>query len=404
MIVAMSNFFVVFALSAVASVYVATAIAGRIGALGFPLPVESKRLGCIDGLRGYLALCVMLHHFYIWVLTTRLGGAWSPPTIPVLNQLGAAAVALFFMATGLVFYPRILAGVRATSWTSVYVARVFRIMPLVVFSVAIVTLIIMLRTGAMPNPSYVGAVARWISTWAEVPLLGYPDSGRINAYVLWSLKYEWLFYLLLLPLSAAAMDGVRSRDWPSWLVPAGLLAGSLAIRLTSRWTGISGDFLLYLPLFAVGMLAFEMQMRPRIRQALDQPWVAAAAVAAVAVGAVTTQFPYGASLPLFGFLFVCVACGNNVLGLLSTRGARVLGECSFGLYLLHGIVLDVLFVDGRGLIAALPTVALPVLLLLAVAIVVPLTALAFVLIERPAIGLGKSAARRTFPAARQIAA
>jgi peptidoglycan/LPS O-acetylase OafA/YrhL len=384
----MHQFLLVFAVSAAGALVVATLLASLIGRAGFPLPEQAKRLGCADGLRGYLALSVMLHHLYLWILTTHLGGTWRPPAIPVLNQLGAGGVALFFMTTGLVFYPRILAGLRTTSWITVYITRIFRILPLVTISVAVVVLVIVLRTGASPTLSFIGGSARWISSWAEVPLLGYPDSGRINAYVLWSLKYEWLFYLLLLPLCAAAMDIVRSRGGPSWLVPIALLVGTLAARLA----GPSLDVLHYLPLFAVGMLAFEVQRRPHFRGALTKPGVAAAALTALAAGASTTQVPYGASLPLFGFFFICVACGNDLFGLLRTRGARVLGECSFGLYLLHGIVLDLWFVEGRGVTIGAPTVALPVLGVAAAVIVVPLTAITYILIERPAIRLGKALA------------
>ena len=388
----MHQFLLTFALSALGSIILATGLASLAGRLGFPLPGDTGRLGAVDGLRGYLALSVMLHHFYIWIQSTRLGGTWGGPEIPVFNQLGAGGVALFFMATGLVFYPRILAGLRSTSWSAVYISRIFRIMPLVTISVSIVTAIILLRTGASMDLSYIGAAARWISTWAEVPILGYPDSGRINAYVLWSLKYEWIFYILILPLSAAGMDAVRSRGWPAWILPAALFTLALGIRLTVWLAGISFDFPRYLLLFAVGMLAFECQSRPRWREALAKPWIGAVAIGALVAGAVTTQFPYGASLPLFSFFFVCVACGNSLFGLLRSRGARVLGECSFGIYLLHGIVLDVAFVDGGAFVQTLPTAALPLLLFGAVAVIVPLTAMTYLLIERPMIGLGKAAA------------
>ena len=40
-----------------------------------------------------------------------------------------------------------------------------------------------------------------------------------------------------------------------------------------------------------------------------------------------------------GFLFTSLACDNNLFGLLNARPLQVLGEISYSIYLLHGIVL-----------------------------------------------------------------
>ncbi len=389
----MLQYFMAFAAAGTAVFVVATLLAGILGRIGFPVPGDERRLGCIDGLRGYLALAVLLHHFALWVAVTRLGSVWRAPPQHVLNQLGAGAVGLFFMTTGLVFYPRILTGLRATPWTGVYVTRVFRIVPLVVVATAIITVIVMVRTGARPDAHYIVEAAEWITTYRQVPILGYAETGQINAHVLWSLWYEWLFYLLVLPASALAMDIVRARGLPTWTVPAGLLAAGVIARVAGMALGIFPGILFYLPLFACGMLAYELRAREGIRQALAQPRTAVVAVAALAVGMVTTSNPYSLSLPLFAFFFACVACGNSLGGALRLRGALVLGECSFGIYLLHGIVLNLLFVSGGGLHADWSLAMLPLLLPIAAVIVVLVTATTFLLIERPFMRAGRTLAR-----------
>ena len=385
----MQQFILVFAIAAVAAVVLATLAGSVIARLGFPLPSEDRRIGCVDGLRGYLALAVLLHHFFIWVQTTQPGGEWAPPSTHFLNQLGTGSVGLFFMATGLVFYPKVLSGFRSTDWLPIYVTRVFRILPLVIFAVGIITVIIIARTGKTPDAGYIGSAARWISAWRQVPLLGYPDSGRLNAYVLWSLWYEWLFYFLVLPASAWAMDLARSRGLPTWAVPVGLLGVGIAARVFGKVFQLPTSILYYLPLFASGMLAFEAQSRPRIRATLSSPQVAIPSVMGLLLGMTATSNPYSLSLPLFAFFFVCVACGNDLGGLFRTRGALVLGECSFGIYILHGIVLDVLFVD-TGALNRLNLSELPLLLLMAALVVVPLTAATYLLVERTALSSGKS--------------
>ncbi|ACL56454.1 acyltransferase family protein [Methylobacterium nodulans] len=372
---------------ATAACLAATLLASWIGRTKFPLPSADTRIGCIDGLRGYLALSVLIHHFVVWMQATSLGGAWAVPSVNLFAQLGAGGVALFFMVTGLVFYPRILAGFRATAWPAVYTMRVFRIVPLVAVSVAIITLLIAARTGRGLDAQFPAAAAQWITTWGEPPLLGFADSGRINAYVLWSLRYEWLFYLAVLPACALAMDLVRGR-LPSWTVPVALLA----IGLLGREAGLPTALLRFLPLFAIGMLAYEVRSREAIARHLRTRPAAAVAVLALALGMVTARTPYGSALPLFALFFVCVACGNALFGVLRTRGALVLGECSFGIYLLHGVVLSVAFVDAGA--ERLAPEIVPALLPLAAVAVTMVTPLTFLIVERPALRLGALLARR----------
>ncbi|MDP4026937.1 acyltransferase [Methylobacterium sp. NEAU 140] len=378
-------------LGALGAGLVAWLAAFLVARAGFPLPPSRGRIGCLDGLRGLLALAVLVHHGIVWLQVERLGGAWAPPALNLFNQLGAGAVGLFFMTTGLLFYPRVRAGVRACSWPALLTGRFFRIVPLVAVSVGLVTALIAVRTGRGLDAGYPAAAFRWISAWDEPPLLGYPDSGRLNAYVLWSLRYEWIFYLLVLPACALARDLTRGR-LPAWTIPAALLVGALCVGASQVRTRPMPQIL---PLFALGMLTWEVQARERVARWLRTPAAAVLAVAALAAGMVAAPSPYGPALPLFAGFFACVACGNTLGGLLRTRAALVLGECSFGIYLLHGLVLSVLFTDLRGVTAAIPTDVLPLVLLPAAALVVALvTPLTYLAVERPAIRLGARLVRR----------
>ena len=373
----------------IVSLIAATAVGSLAVRSGFPLPISDKRMGCVDGLRGYLALAVLAHHFIIWMQVTRFGGEWAPPTINVLNNFGAGGVALFFMTTGLVFYPRILAGFRRTSWIATYTTRVFRIIPLVAVSVVIVTLIIMGRTGLRPRISYVKDALEWITAWKQSSLLDYPDSGRVDAYVLWSLWFEWIFYLLVLPACALAMDVIRNRA-PSWIIPVALLIISVA----ARQTHVMRNLPQYLPLFTIGMLCNEAQQRAWMRRLLQTSATAVFACGALVFGLITAPNPYGIpQMASLGFFFAAVACGNGFGGILRTRGALALGECSYGIYLLHGILLSLLFVDGSRLINSMPADSDYLLMPLAAIAVSILTPLTFLVVERPMIRMGSRLAR-----------
>lgn len=371
-----------------AALALATLVAGLLARRGFPLPAADSRLGCVDGLRGYLALAVAAHHFILWTGLTRLGRPWGAPPFNPWNQLGAGSVALFFMITGLVFYPVILRGWRANSWTGTYIGRVFRIMPLVVVFVALVALVSAARTGNAPEPADLKRALLWLSTWSQPPMMGYWEGKHFN--VVWSLWYEWVFYLALLPLLALGRDLIGRRA-PTWLLPAAFLVVMLCLRPFP----IPRHLPVLLPLFAVGMLAYELREREAARRALATPLASGLAIAALGLGLLIAPTPYGlVPMALFGAFFACVACGNDLFGLLRLRGALVLGECSYSIYLLHSFLVSVPFVEGAPMTSGFAIWQLAALLPAVLLAVTAIAAASYLTIERPAIRLGKAVRRR----------
>jgi len=219
-------------LIAVGSALLIALLAGHLLArAGFPVPEARKRIGCVDGLRGYLALLVMMHHCDLWIAQTQFGQPWGASSSLLFHNFGPAGVALFFMTTGLVFYPRIRRGFQGVDWRATYLSRVFRILPLQLVLIAAVSgLSIYLgdpfnRGTVRQNLS---ALAGWLTTHGEPPLFGYDNAGAINAFVLWSLWYEWIFYLFVLPV-LSLLRGVLGDRLPPFAIPVGCLLVGLTI-------------------------------------------------------------------------------------------------------------------------------------------------------------------------------
>ncbi|ATQ68844.1 MULTISPECIES: acyltransferase family protein [Methylosinus] len=374
--------------SCVLALVVATLAAEGVGRLGFPIEPASKRIGCLDGLRGYLALFVLVGHAMIWVNVLRGDGQWRGAPLYPFGGVGAAAVPMFFMITGLLFYPRALAGIQNVNWTATFIGRVFRILPLVAVSVLAVCCLIAMRHGAPADYSLrelLLATTKWMLT-QEAPIFRVADSGRFNAYVLWSLEYEWIFYLAILP-AVAAVASLKPARLPSWTLPALLLVGSLSARLV-----IDRQLVAFLPLFAVGMLAYEIRRIESLRGlfASDRfSWVALAAVLAAA--ALPTSALSIPNIILNGLFLTAVACGNSFWGFLHRKGPMVLGASSFGVYVIHGVVLAALY--GGGVVGDLPIDRLIFLFPAAALVVVLIAALAHVTIERPLIAVGARLSR-----------
>jgi peptidoglycan/LPS O-acetylase OafA/YrhL len=151
------------------------------------------------------------------------------------------------------------------------------------------------------------------------------------------------------------------------------------------------------------MIAFEVQRSPA-RKIFVGSGAAVLADAGIILAANLWSVPYGLfALPLYGFFFLCVACGNKFFGALSSPAALVLGECSFGMYLLHGIALTLLFTEAAEVVEDVTVSTGFMLLPIVAGLMVFLTSMTFRFIEEPMIRLGadilkRPPFRRTIPA------
>jgi peptidoglycan/LPS O-acetylase OafA/YrhL len=376
-------------LSAIVALLCAVGVGSFAARFGFPVPDERFRSGNIDGLRGYLALLVMASHFSIWTEMTR-GGDWHPAPGTMLSNFGVLSVTLFFMITGFLFYPKVAGGFTVTRWRALYVSRVFRIIPLQFVVLVVVSLIALARQGFIIGDDYLKLpirAAEWMTGYSQPDLFGYHNTGLINAFVLWSLRYEWTFYLLVLPV-LALLSGWRPIARRPFLVPAAMIAtGYIAHRVHPG------------PLFLDSLMAFGFGILSRLIldvMPLDRLRSAPVTigVAILFIGVVLTM-PNALDLRVLtvvAMFFLCIAAGNRFGGIVTFRGALVLGECSFGIYMLHGIVLNLFFVSAAPLIAR-QSLAMIVLLFPLLAIAAVLVAiLAFLCVERPMIRLGRRVA------------
>ena len=165
-----------------------------------------RRLECLDGLRGVLALYVLVSHMVPFAALPN----WL--TRPLLH--GGAAVDVFFILSGMV----ILRSLKSFDYQPkpFLIARVGRIFPvfLAVFPLAVAIQPLPMGFGRMPWIPPEGVAHSiwsdgWPATWMPeiashlILLHGlFPDGLLPNAWVsflgsAWSLSTEWQFYLLI---------------------------------------------------------------------------------------------------------------------------------------------------------------------------------------------------------------
>ena len=302
----------------------------------FGAPPPARRFAALDGLRGYAAFLVYIHHAAAWYFVARTG-IWTEPPTRLYAHFGQSSVAIFFMITGLLFWSKLLDGrTRPIDWRRLYRSRVLRLAPLFIVFVALLWLAALIASGFRLRVSAARAGLDTLQ-WLAFTIVAMPDLNRAPTSLFggaaWSLPYEWWFYLSL-PLGAAL---VRARVATGWLAlgAAGALGGTLWVFARGEWP-IAAAFL--------GGIACAFVVRmPRVCAAARRPAMAIVCLAALAAES-RFAHPYSlAPLLLLSLAFAIIACGNSLFGILEWAPARGLGEIGYSIYLLHGIVLFLVF-------------------------------------------------------------
>lgn len=361
---------------------------------GFALPQANGRAQSVDGLRGLLAVAVAIHHMVIWFAVVSLGRGWQAPDLPVLNQFGAGSVALFLMITGWLCWGRLAKGMAARDWVQLYIGRAFRILPMVLFAIALVLALAWAKSGVAFRSDQWGSLALWLFGLDLRPLGGVGDAARINASVFWYLGQEWFFYAVILPLLALAL-ALWKRVAPAALLLALVLPVAWAVSIAlplygedylvwkSPWA-----FRLFLPVILSGMAVAALLKVERLKPFIAHRLTGWAALA-LFLGTISfSQFPYGWALPGMVPFFLCVASGRHYNAVLSARPVVLLGNLSFSIYVLHPELLYALFAFPTPLRAAMAGWPAEITVPAVMVLVVLLAALVHVLVEKPSAALG----------------
>lgn len=291
----------------------------------------------IDGIRGYLAFFVFLHHSYIWYFFLRTN-KWEEPKSNLYNLFGQASVALFFMITAFLFTNKLIQSKgKFFDWKKYLISRVYRLVPAYIFSIILLLSIILVLSNFMRNNS-VTTIFNEILNWIFFTFAGPVDINSIkNTYLIdagvtWSLPYEWMFYLVL-PLIALFFK--VKIDLKNILI---FTVSFIIIALLNH-----ASVKLFLPFLGGILTAFCVENK-FLKFNFKKYYFTLLSIVLVIL--ITFFFHSGRDfLPLIIImsLFFLIANGNSFFGLLSNSLSRNFGQITYSLYLLHGIVLFIVF-------------------------------------------------------------
>jgi peptidoglycan/LPS O-acetylase OafA/YrhL len=356
-----------------------------------PTTAPRRRFDALDGLRGLAALGVLMLH--VWMFSW--GDAHRPQKGFVDFALGEMrlGVQLFFVLSGfLIFRPFVAAALdgarQGPRLTRYAIRRAARILP--GYWVALAGSFLLLRH--LDHPMQVDA--------SQLPVFLLFAQNHFEETIkhldppMWTLAIEVSFYVALpligwLALKLAGRSRARHVALTLTVVAAGAL--STALAYTHHWPQtLSTSLLPHLLEFGAGMTAAAL-LHGRTLNARRAGLIGLAGVAlvvvnswwhALGIGAQDVRSVVGDAPGVAGIALVLatLVAGPWRATLLARGPAKWLGAISYGVYLIHFPVIVGLRMTGHW-----PQESLTRALLTVMAITLPLAAISWFAVERPAI-------------------
>lgn len=347
------------------------------------LMAKENRNMQIDGLRGFLAFSVFLHHSIITRAFNETG-LWQAPISNIYNQLGQTAVALFFMITGFLFFGKLIEQKSKFDYVNLYLNRIFRLYPIYIIVIIVVIIGSFASMGLAFNRSLLKSIydiANWIVFKAH-PIDGYAHSSLIVAGVTWTLPYEISFYLAL-PIIGFILDWKTNR---SALIVSifSLIACVILYRFNLH-------ALRYALLFLGGMLGTLASRNTKIQKVAKTWYMSVIAIILLALEMILFHDPYKLfPTIMLTMVFCIIASGNSVFSLLNAKPIRWMGEISYSTYITHGILLWIVMERLPKTYSPLQYVIMNILVAI---VLVLLNSATYLYVEVPGIGYGKYLAK-----------
>jgi len=306
------------------------------------LPVKYPE---IDGVRGYLAFFVFLHHSFIWqqYLQTK---EWNDPKSNLFTHFGQTSVVLFFIITAFLFITKVLESKTDFDWNHYLKARFFRLFPMYIVVVLVVFMMVGCYTHWEQKDSFLNilkSAGSWLFFTVDgtTDINGFKDTFLMNSGVTWTLPYEWMFYFLLPVFALLLRKSVKPKTVALFTVVFLLILyiNQASIR----------HFMPFIGGILAAVLLKKFDLKPILKKAVFT--FIALALLACSVG----FFESGRKpIPIIisTLFFIIIASGNSFFGLLTSSLSRKFGQVTYSLYLIHGTLLFIIFYGIIGIESA----------------------------------------------------
>lgn len=348
----------------------------------YKINLSASRNISIDGFRGFLAIGVFIHHSAIWYNYIHTGD-WSEPNSNLYNQLGSACVSFFFMITSYLFINKLLNTKGSFDWYGYFISRFFRLTPAYYFSFILILIVIIIidkeiNVGII---KFLTSLIHWLLyTTFNNPIINSNIYTKIiNGGVLWSLRYEWFFYFILPFVSIPIL-----KKLPPFSI---LVFSSIFILIFFQYRTFE-----YSHLFSfLGGAVTPFLIRNYKNKKFDTNFYSIAVLLCLISILLFHSSENFIGKIILIIAFNIIALGNTIFGLLKKSPLLLLGEICYSTYLLHGIILFILFhiIIKQKNIINLSQIEYWLIIALLTPIVVFISYISFIYIENPGMKISR---------------
>jgi peptidoglycan/LPS O-acetylase OafA/YrhL len=228
-------------------------------------------------------------------------------------------------------------------------------------------------------------LAKDISKWLGFGVLGLGNINDIhtkiiNAGVLWSLSYEWLFYFTLPLISIVIV-----RPKPQLLV---VLISLVFISVALQFRAFHLEHIMS---FIGGAIAPILLKYSKKKININNLFFSLLLIISLISIFQFNSSGNGVCKMLITISFTIISLGNNLFGLLKNSTLKFLGEISYSTYLLHGLIIFITihFIYGFEEAKLLSKAHYFILMFIISPFVILISSLTFRFIEKPFVKRGK---------------
>lgn len=323
-------------------IYLIAFLTAYIIKLNYKIDSLNGRYECIDGMRGFLALGVFIHHsspYYQYLQT----GTWDLSMSNLYSQFGETSVSLFFMITSFLFISKLLnSNENGFNWRNFFLSRIFRLVPMYFFLIVLIVISVMYVGHWQLNVGFLDffiSIVNWccFTVFKTSPINNDGFTTMATGGVAWSLPYEWLFYLSL-PLISIFI--LKTKPKIKYII--------LSVLFIITFYKIHGIVEYHIYSFLGGAIASVLLKFTAFYKKIKDVYASIIILICLfLIGQFNTSNNIYCIL-LITIVFTFIAFGASLFGLLKNSTLKFLGEISYSTYLLHGTLIHTVLRFGFG--------------------------------------------------------